>query len=81
MAKPSPQHSNTKSLNALGKAIREHRKSQGVSQEALALKANLDRSYVGGVERGEHNITTINLIRLAAALNIRASELLYKSGL
>jgi transcriptional regulator with XRE-family HTH domain len=53
----------------------------GMSQEGLALLAELDRSYVGGIERGEHNVAIVNLIRLADALGISTSELLNSAGL
>ena len=62
MAKPSPNHSGDKVLVALGAAIRQARTEMGVSQEALAVDADLDRSYVGGIERGEHNLTIINVV-------------------
>jgi transcriptional regulator with XRE-family HTH domain len=59
-----------------GKRVRELRKLQGLSQEALALACDLDRSYIGGVERGERNISLINIYRIAEALKLPASELL-----
>ena len=52
-----------------------------MSQEGLALLAELDRSYVGGIERGEHNVAIVNLIRLADALGVSPSELLNSAGL
>ncbi len=52
-----------------------------LSQEALAVDANMDRSYVGGIERGEHNITVVNVIKLADALNTKPSLLFEKAGL
>lgn len=55
-------------LNELGKRIRTQRKSIGLTQEALALAAGVDRSYFGAVERGERNITFTVLCRLCAAL-------------
>ena len=57
------------------------RKKDGISQEALALAAGLDRSYMGGIERGEHNLTVINLLRVSDALGLTPSELLKKSKL
>ncbi|NCT57409.1 MAG: helix-turn-helix transcriptional regulator [Legionella sp.] len=62
-------------LSKLGNKIRELRKAKGFSQEAFADEAGLDRTYVGGVERGERNIAVLNLIRIAAALNIEVGEL------
>lgn len=70
MAKPSPQHNQHPLLVSLGAAIRRSRKVQGISQEDLALRAGLDRSYMGGVERGEHNLTVISLARVAQALGV-----------
>lgn len=76
MAKPSPSFAGDPSLVALGAAIRNARKQAGLSQELLAVDAGLDRSYVGGIERGEHNLTVMNLIKIAGALNLRPSALL-----
>ena len=81
MAKKSPQHAGNTSLVCLGEAIRRIRIDLGVSQEGLALKAELDRSYVGGVERGEHNLSFMNLVKISESLGITPSELLNKSSL
>src|SRR5437868_14956278 len=59
-----------------GRRLRELRKRVGLSQEALAHQAGLDRSYVGGVERGEYNISLLNICRLADALDLSPEELL-----
>jgi transcriptional regulator with XRE-family HTH domain len=59
-----------------GRRLRELRKQAGLSQEALAHEAGLDRSYVGGVERGEYNIALLNICRLAEALDLSPEELL-----
>jgi transcriptional regulator with XRE-family HTH domain len=61
---------------ALGLAIREFRLSVGVSQEGLADRSGLHRTYVGGIERGERNVSFGNLLKLANALGVRPSELL-----
>lgn len=63
-------------LKKVGLNIRQARKEKGMSQESLALAADLDRSYVGGVERGERNIAIVNLKKIADALKIQVSELL-----
>ena len=79
MAKPSPQFAGDPVLVALGAAIRRARSAKGLSQEALAVDADLDRSYMGGIERGEHNLTLMNLVKIAGALKVRASNLLAES--
>ena len=56
MAKPSPTHARDPALTGLGDVIRASRATVGLSQEALAIDAGSDRSYVGGIERGEHNL-------------------------
>jgi transcriptional regulator with XRE-family HTH domain len=55
--------------------MRERRKALGWSQEELAHRADVDRSYVGGVERGERNVTFLMLCQLSAALELSVSEL------
>jgi transcriptional regulator with XRE-family HTH domain len=79
MAKPSPNHAGDEMLVALGKAIKMSRSETGISQESLAVDANLDRSYLGGIERGEHNLTILNLAKIARALDLAPSELLAKA--
>jgi len=58
--------------------LRRIRTERGLSQEALALNANVDRSYVGRLERGEENPTIAILDRLAKVLGVAAGELLAK---
>ena len=55
--------------------VRKLRKARGLSQEALALSCNLDRSYVGAIERGESNLSLINIHRLAEGLKVKTAEL------
>lgn len=81
MAKPSPKHAGNPALASIGKAVRATRKGQGLSQEELAHATDMDRSYVGGIERGEHNLTVINLLRIAKELGISTSQLLQRAGL
>ena len=76
MAKKSPSFSGNPALVALGAAIRAARQAQGLSQEALAEVAGIDRSYMGGIERGEHNLAIMNLLKIADALDMKASKLL-----
>jgi transcriptional regulator with XRE-family HTH domain len=58
-----------------GVRLRSLRIQKNLSQEQLALACNLDRTYIGGVERGERNISLINIYKIAAALGISAKEL------
>lgn len=64
-----------KILLELGTRIRAQRKRIGLTQEALALVANVDRSYYGAVERGERNITFTVLCRLCVALQCDVAAL------
>jgi transcriptional regulator with XRE-family HTH domain len=59
-----------------GKRVRQLRVERSLSQEGLALQCDLDRSYIGGVERGERNVSLVNIHRIAAALNVEPAELL-----
>jgi transcriptional regulator with XRE-family HTH domain len=81
MAKPSPTYADDPVLVALGEAVRRARIGIGLSQEVLAVDAELDRSYVGGIERGEHNLTVMNIVKIAGALNTSPSALLGSAGL
>jgi transcriptional regulator with XRE-family HTH domain len=76
MAKPSPSFAGDPALVKIGESIRRVRKELGLSQETLAHDAGVDRSYMGGVERGEHNLTVMSLLRIASALNCKASLLI-----
>lgn len=60
----------------LGRNVRKHRRLRGLSQEQLALEADMKRSYVSDLERGTRNPTVRAVERLAAALGVNASELL-----
>ncbi len=57
-----------------GSKLRQIRQNLKLSQEKLALLCNLDRSYIGGVERGERNISLVNIHKIAEALNISPKE-------
>ena len=63
-------------LTFFGSKVRECRLEKGLSQEELAFKANLHRTYIGMVERAEKNITLLNIQKIANALEIEISELL-----
>lgn len=68
-------------LVALGAAVRRIRKEQSISQEELALLAAVDRSYMGRVERGDNNVATMTLVRIAKALGISVADLMSEAGL
>lgn len=63
-------------LKRFGQRVRELRLIAELSQEELAERAGLHRTYIGGIERGERNVGVLNLLRLARALRVRPSELL-----
>ena len=54
----------------VGQRIRKLRRQLGISQEELASRANLDRTYITSVERGKRNISVVNLEKLANALGV-----------
>jgi transcriptional regulator with XRE-family HTH domain len=59
----------------LGQQIRRLREEKELSQEEFAGLANIDRAYYGGIERGERNVTAINLIKIADALDVEIGKL------
>ncbi len=65
---------------ALGRAIRATRLERGYSQEAVAARAGLDRSYYGAIERGEFNPTIATVWKIATGLGTTAAELLTRVG-
>lgn len=63
-------------LKRFGENLRQYRIKKGLSQERLADLAGLHRTYIGGIERGERNVSLVNIVRLAKALEIKLVELL-----
>lgn len=63
-------------LITLGSTIKKLREKKGISQEALAEEAGIHRTYMGRVERGKQNISVINLVKVAKALELHPSVLL-----
>lgn len=59
----------------LGERVRQLRKKHGLSQEALSFRAKIHRTYIGAVERGEQNVSIVNIERIAKALNVSLAEL------
>lgn len=70
------QQSASQIRKRFGFRVRAFRHELGLTQESLAAICELDRSYIGGVERGERNVSLINIHRIARALEIEPSELL-----
>lgn len=63
-------------LQRFGNRVRVERERLGVSQEELADRAGMHRTYLGGVERGERNVGLLNVIRIARALGVEPADLL-----
>ncbi len=63
-------------LVRFGARVRELRLSKGYSQESFAAKCGLDRTYIGGIERGERNLALRNIENIAKALDMTLSELM-----
>ncbi len=81
MARPYKNSSEHQELIDFGNAVRSIRSDKGISQESLAELAGIDRSYMGGVERGEHNIALINIKRISDALTTPVVVLMDKAKL
>lgn len=64
---------------ALGLVIRRHRQALKLTQEAFAHRTGLGQSYYAHLERGNHNVTLWNLLRIAEGLDVPASQLLRES--
>ena len=63
-------------LRQFGATVKKLRKSKGWSQEELAKKAGLHRTYIGSIERSERNVSLINIERIANALHVTIKELI-----
>ncbi len=63
-------------LNRFGENVRYFRRKLGISQEDLAHRADLHRTYIGMIERAEKNITLVNIEKIANALEIKIEDLL-----
>lgn len=81
MARVSAKLDKDQDLVKLGAAIRARRMALSLSQEALADYAEVDRSHMGKIERGERNVTFLNILRIAKAVQCRPSDLLMDAGL
>lgn len=81
MPRSSPRYANAPELVAFGAAIRKQRLAVGLSQEALAHEADIDRSYMSSIERGVQNVGLILAVQIARALNTSLSRLTKNAGL
>lgn len=63
-------------LNLFGENVRKYRRLLNISQEELAHKADLHRTYIGMIERAEKNITLVNIEKIANALEVKIDDLL-----
>lgn len=63
-----------------GQRVRELRRTHGLSQEAFADNCDLDRTYIGGIERGERNVSLRNIAVIAKAIGLSISELMQGVG-
>jgi transcriptional regulator with XRE-family HTH domain len=61
-------------LVQFGRAVRERRQALGYSQEAFGDLCGIDRSYMGGIERGEHNLALLNILKIIDGLQLKPSE-------
>jgi len=69
-------NSKQKILIKFGERVREIRKEKELSQEELAHKADLHRTYIGMIERAEKNITLVNIEKIANALEVEIANLI-----
>ena len=65
--------------SCFGDALRELRAERGISQETVALEAGLNRGYYSGIERGVRNVALANIVKIAEALGVPASEMLIRA--
>lgn len=81
MARVSGEQDQEGQLANFGRVVRQRRLDLGLTQEAFADAAGIDRSHMSKVEGGKRNVTFLNILRIAHALNARPSEILGDAGL
>lgn len=81
MPKVADRSDHARDLGKLGDAIRTHRQSIGLSQEALADAAGINRTHMGEVERGKRNISFMSIVKIASAMDAKASDLIAEADL
>ena len=67
-------YSELEAKKRFGDILRHLRKQKRLSQESLALACGLDRTYIGGIERGERNVSLMNIVKIANALGVSPRE-------
>lgn len=81
MPRVADKSDSERTLTRLGDAIRARRHALGMSQEALADAAKINRTHMGEVERGKRNVSFLALVRIAKAMNATPSEIIAAGGL
>lgn len=81
MPKVADRSDHARDLGKLGDAIRARRQSIGMSQEALADAAGINRTHMGEVERGKRNISFMSNVKIARAMDAKASDLIAEADL
>ena len=66
---------------AFGQAVRAARVAQAIAQDEFAALAGISRSHMGKIERGERNVSVLNILKIAAALNCPASAIFIDAGM
>jgi transcriptional regulator with XRE-family HTH domain len=81
MPTPSPKYALDPALVSLGRAIRAARIERGISQEELAHRSQIERSYMSSIERGMQNVGIMSLVRIAAVIGTSVARLAKDAGL
>ncbi|MCA3758224.1 MAG: helix-turn-helix transcriptional regulator [Phenylobacterium sp.] len=81
MPKVADRSDHERVLGSLGDAIRVRRQALGMSQEALADAAGINRTHMGEVERGRRNISFMSMVKIAKAMDAKASDIIADAGL
>jgi transcriptional regulator with XRE-family HTH domain len=81
MSRVSVKVDKNNDLAKIGAAIRARRLAMEMSQEALADYAGIDRSHMGRIERGERNVSLLNILRIANAMDCKVSDLFIDAAL
>lgn len=81
MARLSAKLDKDSDLVRFGAVVRARRKQLNLSQEALADQAGIDRSHMGKLERGERNVSFLNIVRIANAVGCKPSDLFIDADL